>query len=97
MNYSLQCLIKINGERVILANRESGQWIKISKQCFDILELGIKNRLNYSELLSKMSDEEDQVYFSKLIQILEEIELLYENDTLNRKNTVKKIYFNTTS
>ena len=29
------------GNRVILTNRDSGEWIKISKECISIIERGI--------------------------------------------------------
>ena len=38
------------GNRVILTNRDSGEWIKISKECISIIERGIYNKLNSEEL-----------------------------------------------
>ena len=44
------------GNRVILTNRDSGEWIKISKECISIIERGIYNKLNSEELLKCIED-----------------------------------------
>lgn len=36
----------INLDKVILGNIENGQWISISKEVYDILNLGIENNMS---------------------------------------------------
>lgn len=83
------------GNRVILTNRDSGEWIKISKECISIIERGIYNKLNSEELLKCIEDREDRVYIDNLIRILYKMKLLDNN--LNIDEKVDTIYINLTN
>lgn len=73
------------GNRVILTNRDSGEWIKISKECISIIERGIYNKLNSEELLKCIEDREDRVYIDNLIRILYKMKLLDNNLNIDEK------------
>ncbi|SCL88456.1 MULTISPECIES: radical SAM/SPASM domain-containing protein [Tissierellales] len=56
----------INQNKVVLGNRQTGQWMRISKEVYDILNLGIDNNLSISELKMSLYDEEDKNYISQI-------------------------------
>ena len=41
----------INGDKVIIANRDTGSWIRISRQCRDIVCTACEFSLKNSEIL----------------------------------------------
>ncbi|HGS9720152.1 hypothetical protein [Clostridioides difficile] len=57
----------INLDKVVLANRGSGQWIRISKEVYDILNLGIKNSYSIEQLKLSLYDEDDRKYIDNFI------------------------------
>ncbi|MGX9758293.1 radical SAM protein [Clostridioides difficile] len=63
----------INVDKVVLANRGSGQWIRISKEVYDILNLGIENNYSIEQLKLSLYDDADRKYiynlYKKLISI----------------------------
>ncbi len=59
-----------NDNKVILANLNTGQWIKISKESYDVINILIKKRLNKEEILDCLSDEGDIDFVSFLIDDL---------------------------
>lgn len=65
--------------RVILGNRKNGQWLKISKECKDILEYAITQQMTDDDLLDCFEDTEDRRYFSELLNQGVNNELLTEN------------------
>lgn len=48
-----------NKDEAIVLNRLNGQWIKIPKQCYDILELCDKEALSLTELNDRLADDDD--------------------------------------
>ncbi len=78
--YSNNCKVLIKGERVILANRNSGLWIKISKQCYDILNKAIEYNLSQKDLIDNIQEKEDKEYFSTLLQKIDELDVLSHID-----------------
>lgn len=82
-----------NGERVILINRNSGEWLKISQQCHSILNIGIENDLTESQLIGILTDEEDKKYFMELFQKLKEMDLITYTSDQEYCTSIKQIYF----
>lgn len=60
----------INVDKVVLVNRYTGQWIRISKEVYDILNLGIENNYSIEQLKSSLYDEEDREYIDDLYKKL---------------------------
>lgn len=93
------CKTIVNGERVIIANRSSGAWMKISMQCYDVLKIGIRHRLTPIQLIEKLADEEDRSYFTKLFEKLNELGVINstENNESDNIKKIKHIYFAVTN
>ncbi len=69
-----------NNNQVVIGNRNSGHWIKVTKQCYDVLYIGMKENLTVLELISKSADEADKKYFKKLIGTMEKLDVLKNKD-----------------
>lgn len=67
-----------NKNKVILGNRHNGKWIKISKECYEILDLVISKEFADDKAISILEDADDKKYFLKLLDILYDAELLVE-------------------
>jgi radical SAM protein with 4Fe4S-binding SPASM domain len=90
--------IIVNGDRVLIVKRDNGSWLKISKQCYDALCLGIKYNLTTSELLENLADDEDREYFRKLFEKLINMELMADEIVVNKGKVkgikkIEQIYF----
>lgn len=55
-----------NLDKVVLGNRETGQWVRISKEVYDILNLGIEQSICIDELKLELYDDEDREYIDDL-------------------------------
>ena len=73
-----------NEDEVIICNRLSGLWLKISKECYDILKLGESNNLTVEELLSALADDDDRKYIKDLINTLDSMEVFFDKE-IHRK------------
>lgn len=62
--------------QVILGNRENGKWLKISKECMDILKKGIDYNYTVSNFLDCFADELDKKYFNNLFDRLKELDVI---------------------
>lgn len=80
--------------RTILGNRRTGEWLKLSEECMNILEHGINNRMSPSKLLDCLHDYDDRIYFQRIFDQLENIGLIRSTsyDTSVRR-TFTHIYF----
>ncbi|ARC83169.1 radical SAM additional 4Fe4S-binding SPASM domain protein [Clostridium argentinense CDC 2741] len=79
----------INGDKVVLANRQTGQWVRISKEVFDILNLGIDNDLSINELRLNLYDDDDRKYIDDLYKRLCSIGII--EDENNKQVSSNKI------
>ncbi|WP_024833338.1 radical SAM protein [Ruminiclostridium josui] len=82
-----------NNDRVLIVNRDNGSWLKISKQCYDVLTLGIQHNLTINELLESLADDEDRDYFNKLFEKLINMELMTDEISIEegKVHGIKKI------
>ena len=79
----------INLDKVVLANRGSGQWIRISKEVYDILNLGIKNSYSIEQLKLSLYDADDRKYIDNLYKNLCFIGVIEdENNKYVQKNKI---------
>ena len=60
--------ILTHNQRVILGNTDSGEWIKISQECYHILQKVMQQQYTVQEVLNALQTEEDKVYMSDLIE-----------------------------
>ena len=72
----------IHGNRVILGNRRNGKWIKISKECYEILKLAEAENATTNELIEAFEDKGDQEYFKELLRLLFKEDLLAAQEEL---------------
>lgn len=77
--------------RVVLANAETGNWLKISKNCIEILDDSVKMGLSGNEIIQSFEDEEDKLYIKTLISKLTELEAWKIED--KKKKTLQQVYF----
>lgn len=77
-----------NNNRVILSNKD-GAWIKISKQCYDIIDKSIKGEMSESSLLSAFEDKEDSLYFEELLTKLKEMRVIELGNTKKEKTRIE--------
>ena len=62
IRFSNMTKFMFNEDQAIIFNRLNGQWIKVPKQCYDILELCNKEGLSWSALSERLADDEDREY-----------------------------------
>lgn len=79
-DFSKYCKVIINGTKVILGNIETGAWIRISKEVYDILNMGIENNISICELKLKLYDNEDREYMGKLYEKLLYMGIINDNE-----------------
>jgi radical SAM protein with 4Fe4S-binding SPASM domain len=79
-----------NGNRVVLANRDTGEWIRISKECFDILNLATEKRFSEVNLLSSFAEPEDEEYFRELLNKLKDTGIIAEE--FNENGKIETVY-----
>lgn len=67
-----------NGNRVLLFNSITGKSIKISKECHDVIKLGLDRHLSEEQLISALEEKEDKEYFGKLFRELRDSGIIIE-------------------
>lgn len=95
--FTNNCRVLTKCERVILANRDSGLWIKISRQCYDILNKAIENNLTQKDLINNILEKGDKEYFLILLERLNELGVLNfgeQKEFLDSR--LEQIYFSLT-
>ncbi|CAI6081467.1 GTP 3',8-cyclase [Paenibacillus sp. JJ-100] len=67
--------------KVVALSRQAGTWMRLTKECYDILMQAIEMALTREKLISSMYDEEDRIYFGNLLSKLYEIGVLTDGNT----------------
>lgn len=80
------------GDRVIVASDETGLWIKISKECFELLDDAVKRGLSEEELLKEFEAEEDRDYIKQLINKLDTVGV-WDKPADKSEPKIKQVYF----
>ncbi len=80
--------IKENKNLVIINNRDFGTWLKLTKECFEIIEQAVAKEWSVEKLLEQCYDKEDKAYIKLLLDKLESLHLVYE--TSEKKVEKKK-------
>lgn len=79
LKISRYCRVLQRGDLVILCNIENGNTMKISKECWEIIENNIQN-YTVNEILDATADEEDRFYMQNLIQNCISAKILVKNE-----------------
>jgi len=58
-------------KKVIIANKVTGAWIKLTKECYDLLVKAEKEKKSTEQLVDDLRDEEDRNYIKRLISYME--------------------------
>jgi radical SAM protein with 4Fe4S-binding SPASM domain len=88
-NFSYNTKIIVNKNKVVLGNRQTGQWMRISKEVYDVFKLGIDNSISIEELKSSLHDDEDRAYIEDIYSRLCNIGII--EDELNKKVLQNKL------
>lgn len=94
INYSINMRYIVNENKVILANRITGKWIRISKECFDILNSAIDNKMTKQELLQCMADDDDRSYYKVLLDKIEMMNIISDEILTHKIETIYLILTN---
>lgn len=67
-----------NNNKIVLINRKNGSWMRISRECFDILNDAVESGLTYCDLENYFESEEDKEYINTLLNNLLKSEILVD-------------------
>ncbi len=67
-----------NNNKIVLINRDNGNWMRISKECFDILNDAVESGFTYCDLANYFESEEDKEYINTLLHNLLKSEILVD-------------------
>lgn len=76
--YSINTTISSLNGIVLLFNTLTGKSIKLTKECLNIVDLGIEHKMSVDELIDALEDAEDKEYFSQLFKLLFEHGILVD-------------------
>ena len=77
--------------RVVLTNTDTGNWIKISKESFEMLNEAVINNQNAKQLIESFETNEDRIYIERLIEKLEELKVWKGKE--KNKQQLEQVYF----
>lgn len=79
-----------NQNKVIITNRKTGTWLKISKECYEIVNKIIKLEIERNNIPSIFKEEDDREYFNELLDKLDGMNAFCNNSELIQ---FEQIYF----
>lgn len=74
------------GNQVVAMNRYNGEWIRFTKECYGYLKEGLELGITKEEFLACFIDDEDRAYMKKLIEMLENINVIVKSDEKRSEN-----------
>lgn len=80
--------------KVVIYNRKNGQWIRVSKEVYDIFKYAVNNKLNINELNNCIVNDEDKKFMTEVYNRLFNKKLV--NNTF-KSNNIKSISFELTN
>lgn len=83
--------VLFNEKKVIIGNALTGHWIKISKECYDIIQEGIQKKMCVEDVIKSFEDNNDKKYLQNLYNCLFQMEVLRQENApepLPQKNIV---------
>ena len=64
-----------HNDQTIILNRTNRQWLKVSKECYDIL-IKCSGKYSVQEIMAMLADDEDRDYLKSVLAALSEMKLL---------------------
>lgn len=83
--------------KVILANRGNGTWIRISKEVFDLVQEFLKADVNSPDDVIEFSDQEDRNYFMRVIENIKQCYMLVDGERYPEQDISNMIIFEVTN
>lgn len=81
---------EFNKNLVVCLNQRLGLWLKISKECYDLIMHAVKDNQSIDEFVALFLDNEDKEYILKVIHKLQHIQVIIdEND--EEKNKLESV------
>lgn len=71
-------------DQVIILNRTNRQWVKVSRECYDVL-MQCNGKYTIKELLEMLADDEDREYINNVLMALDEMQLI-------GKSSIRKLH-----
>ena len=90
---SKKCDVLVKNERVILYNIYTGETVKLSKECWNIINENLKNGYSVSEICNAMEEDCDRDYFLKLFDVLIKMKLVTSKNEIQEKEQIENIDF----
>lgn len=78
MCFSKSAKFLFNRNQVIAINRYDGRWMRFSKECYEYLLKGMKEKLSKQDFLEVFMDVDDKAYINKLIERLDTLGVLVD-------------------
>lgn len=69
---------EFNENEVVCLNQKFGLWVKISRECYDLIINAEKDNLSIGELVNMFFEEDDKKYISNLIDKLQQVHALVD-------------------
>lgn len=83
---------------VYLSNRITGDWIKIPRECYEVLEYTYNSNLTVGQGVSLFLSDEDGEYYKKVLKLVDSICLLQDDKNLEMKfDCIKKVTLSLTN
>ena len=84
--------ISQRGEYIVIGNEKTGHWIKVTKECYDIIRNAVLKQWSVVDLVADMSDQEDRQYMAELIERLQKMRIIVsDEDTI--ENAINNVTF----
>lgn len=75
----------VRDDRVIVVNEENGYWLKISKECFDLLQDAVERGISRQTLINEYETEQDRQYVETLLDKLDTVGVLDKGEKEDRR------------
>jgi MoaA/NifB/PqqE/SkfB family radical SAM enzyme len=85
--FSDNCTVIENLDKVVLANRKNGKWIRITSEVYNILNLGTQNGYSINQLKSYLFDDDDKYYIVELYKKLSSADIIEDENCKHRLNS----------
>lgn len=83
-------------KEVVLGNEHTGFWVRVTKECYDLICNAVDQKYDEQKLCSKFEDADDKEYITELIKLLKKDGIL-KGDPEYKDNIEKKVTFSITS
>jgi radical SAM protein with 4Fe4S-binding SPASM domain len=76
LRLSSGCRTMKRDSRIIIVNTYNGEWFRLTEECYNILNSALEKGLNREQLISCLEDPEDKIYFNRLLDELNKLQIV---------------------